>query len=231
MSIPTPPPNVYGSVASVAMQYGVPDSIWETVADAESGYNVAAVGDNGTSFGLFQLHQGGQLPSQYNNNPRAVFDPRLNAEIAMPAIARAWNNLKGSFNASSQSWWQSFAAQSGHPGGSPGQSVTNAEATRLQQIYGAGPPGTGDPCLGCGAVGSIAYTQCHIALAAKVGSIPACAQQGIQQNQSQIASAITDPIANALLAPIEQFISKYLPYIALFIFALVILFIGFKMLT
>lgn len=138
MSSPQPPTTIYNAVRSQAITYGVPDALWEDVAYTESGYNPKAIGDNGTSFGLFQLHIGGQLPAQYNNNPDPVFDPGLNAQLAMPDIAKAWNSLKGSFNPNNSTWWSQFAAQSGHPGGSPGQAVTENEARKLQQFYNGG---------------------------------------------------------------------------------------------
>ncbi len=50
-------------------------------------------------------------------------------------------------------------------------------------------PGTNDPCLGCGKIGSDAYTKCHMALAAKIGPPPPCAQAGIKKNQQEIANA------------------------------------------
>src|SRR6266487_1995371 len=136
MPVPTPPQNILGPLAAAATRYGIPLSIVEDIAYTESGYNAQAIGDQGSSFGLFQLHVSGQLPAQYNPpNQGPVFDPTLNTSIAMPAIARAWNNLKGSFNPNSNAWWQQFAAQSGHPGGSPGNSATANEAAKLQQYY------------------------------------------------------------------------------------------------
>lgn len=226
-----PPSQIYNAVHAQAVQYGVPDSIWEDVAYIESGYNPNAIGDNGTSFGLFQLHIGGQLPAQYNNNPSAVFDPSLNAQIAMPDIAGAWNGLKSSFNPSSQSWWQSFAAQSGHPGGSPGQTVTDNEATKLQSYYVAsnGNTGitpfsatstssTGDCCngdIGC---------QVCVNLAGSIGgSSSLCCSPNIG---GVAANGITDSISNSLLTPIETFVSGALPKVGLFILALIMVIIG-----
>lgn len=123
------PSNVYNAVAPVAQRYGVPDSIWETVAYQESGFNTRAVGDNGTSFGLFQLHEGGQLPQSYYSDPQAVFDPGLNAQLAMPAIARAYQQ-SGQVNTSSLSWWEKFGSISGHPGGAAGVDPANINEAR-----------------------------------------------------------------------------------------------------
>src|SRR5581483_542745 len=101
--------NIYNAVEPIAQQYHIPDPIWETVAYVESGFNQNALGDQGTSYGLFQLHIGGQFPAQYLNNPTALDDPALNAQYAMPAIARAWQSLQPSFDAGSASWWEQFA--------------------------------------------------------------------------------------------------------------------------
>lgn len=135
MTTPAPPSTIYNAVEPWAQQYGVPDAIWEDLAWVESNYMPTEVGDNGTSFGLFQLHIGGQLPSQYYSNPQAVFDPGLNAQIAMPHIASAWNGLKATFDPNSLAWWQNFAAQSGHPGGFPGDPATNHLASIEQAQY------------------------------------------------------------------------------------------------
>lgn len=95
-------------------------------------------------------------------------------------------------------------------------------------------PGTGDPCLGCGPLGSAAYAQCHAALAAKVGPIPSCAQAGIQQNQQQIGQAITDPITGAIAGIFQPFFAA-LPsfgiHIALFFAALMLVIVGMWILT
>ena len=132
--VSTPPTQVYNAVHPVAAQYGVPDPIWETVAYMESGYNPSAVGDAGTSFGLFQLHEGGQL----RTTPASVSGTSgesQNALEAMPAIAGAWQSLKPSFDPSSLDWWTSFAAQSGHPGGGPGNVSTDNAAAAMLNDY------------------------------------------------------------------------------------------------
>lgn len=201
------PANVNAAVTSVAQQYGVPAGIWQDVAYVESGYNTNAVGDNGTSFGLFQLHIGGQLPAQYNSNPQAVFDPSLNAKIAMPAISQAWNNLKGSFNPNSAAWWQQFAAQSGHPGGSPGNSATVNEAAKLQANY------SGDP-LQSAIQGAVAGAATVSTGSAAVGTSAADASSGVASLISNI---------NNIQASLPSVFIR----IGLFLGALVLLVAGF----
>lgn len=127
------PPSIYSAVEPYSLQNSVPDAIWEDVVQIESGFNPNAVGDQGTSFGLFQLHKGGQLPA--GMTAQQAFDPATNASIAMPRLGAAWSNLYSTFNPTDINWWEQFAAQSGHPGGSPGQQTTDAEASRLLANY------------------------------------------------------------------------------------------------
>jgi cell wall-associated NlpC family hydrolase len=51
------------------------------VAKNESGYNPYATGDNGTSFGLFQLHEQGALPSSWT--PQMAYNPNQNAYYSL----------------------------------------------------------------------------------------------------------------------------------------------------
>ncbi len=66
----------------------------------ESGGNNKAVGDGGTSFGLFQLHQGGELPAGWT--PEQAFDPRANAEVALSVFAQQNGSDPGQIAASAQ---------------------------------------------------------------------------------------------------------------------------------
>lgn len=193
-----------GNIDAIAIQYGIPTSIWQDIATVESGNNPQAIGDNGTSFGLFQLHIGGQLPAQYNNNPTAVFDPVLNAQIAMPSIATAWNNLKSSFNPSSTLWWQQFAAQSGHPGGTPGNQITDNEAAKLQAGYLSGPNDIGNGIVAGG-------------ITSQTGSVGA----GIQSAN----------ISNTILTNLESGFLPAFERIAIFIVAIILIIIGFIVVT
>ena len=67
-----------------ARKLGVDPLLAEAVAQNESGGNPNAVGDNGTSFGLFQLHKGGELGSL---TPTQAFDPATNAHVALTEFA------------------------------------------------------------------------------------------------------------------------------------------------
>lgn len=76
-------------IAEEAKKYNIPEWIPLTIAEHESGFNPRAVGDNGTSFGLFQLHRGGGLAPDHLTDEQ-LNDPRINAEIAMPHLARGY---------------------------------------------------------------------------------------------------------------------------------------------
>jgi soluble lytic murein transglycosylase-like protein len=60
-------------IASIARQMGVDPVLAIATAWQESGLKNSATGDGGTSFGLYQLHEGGELGShsaQWARNPR-----------------------------------------------------------------------------------------------------------------------------------------------------------------
>ena len=130
--------SILAAIKPITDQYNVPSRIVATIIQVESNWDPNALGDNGTSYGLFQLHTpGGQgdraIADGYK--PADLYDPALNARYAMPAIASAWNNLQGSFDPNNLTWWLDFAAQSGHPGGSRTNPATINEAAALQRVY------------------------------------------------------------------------------------------------
>lgn len=75
-------------ITEEAVRNGLPAYIPLTIAMNESGMNPKAVGDNGTSFGLFQLHRGGLAPSGMTADQ--MFDPAMNAQIAIPKMVGAY---------------------------------------------------------------------------------------------------------------------------------------------
>jgi hypothetical protein len=72
-------------VADVARSKGVDPATAVAAMLAESGGRSDAKGDNGTSFGLFQLHKGGELGKM---SAQQAYDPRKNAEVALSEFAR-----------------------------------------------------------------------------------------------------------------------------------------------
>ncbi|MGH7483985.1 MAG: transglycosylase SLT domain-containing protein [bacterium] len=79
---------VVNAIRSVAQQLGVDPTLALATAYHESGYNATAVGDHGTSFGIFQLHQGGEFGKL---SPQQAYDPVTNARVALSVLA----NIRG----------------------------------------------------------------------------------------------------------------------------------------
>jgi hypothetical protein len=71
-------------IANTARRLGVSPVLAIATAWQESGLRNMATGDNGTSFGLFQLHQGGMLGS---HSAAWARDPRNNAGTAIRSLA------------------------------------------------------------------------------------------------------------------------------------------------
>jgi hypothetical protein len=92
-------------VADVARRQGVDPTVAVAMMLVESGGNARAVGDGGTSFGLFQLHEGGMLTAA-GLTPDQAFDPRTNAGVALKSLAHEWakgpNRSPGVIAAASQ---------------------------------------------------------------------------------------------------------------------------------
>ena len=74
------------AIVKVARSLGLDPVLALAAAETESEFNPQAVGDNGTSFGLFQLHQGGELDSLKGSlaeQKKQAFDPETNARVAL----------------------------------------------------------------------------------------------------------------------------------------------------
>ncbi len=77
-------------VARAAREQGVDPVMAVAMMLVESGGRATAVGDGGTSFGLFQLHEGGMLTAA-RLSPEQAFDPYTNATVAMKSLAHEWS--------------------------------------------------------------------------------------------------------------------------------------------
>ena len=77
-------------VAGVAREHGVDPVVAVAMMLVESGGNAGAVGDGGTSFGLFQLHEGGMLTAA-GLDPQQAFDARTNATVALRSYRHEWS--------------------------------------------------------------------------------------------------------------------------------------------
>lgn len=75
------------SVVNVAEQVGADPTLAVAMMLVESGGNNKAVGDNGTSFGLFQLHEGGMLTSA-GLTPSQAYDPSTNARVSLTSLKK-----------------------------------------------------------------------------------------------------------------------------------------------
>lgn len=101
--------DIEAAIVKVARELGVDPTLALADAQVESGFNAKSVGDNGTSFGLFQLHQGGELDSlkgSLANKKTQAFDPETNARVALS---------------------QFVGVRSAHPDWTPGQVAAAAQ--------------------------------------------------------------------------------------------------------
>ncbi len=120
-------------ITSVAVSLKVDPKLAIATAEQESGLNPNAVGDNGTSFGLFQLHRGGELG---NLTQAQADDPATNAKVALTEFAKVSKS---------------------HPGIDPGQLAALAQrpaqpaqyAAKVDALYGkvSVPSVTNDPVV------------------------------------------------------------------------------------
>lgn len=76
-------------ITQVANQHGLPPAIALAAAQLESGFNPYAVGDNGSSFGIFQLHRGGELGSHSSD---WAYNPTNNANTAISVMASVYHS-------------------------------------------------------------------------------------------------------------------------------------------
>jgi hypothetical protein len=98
-----------------ARKANIPEFVPMGIAAAESGFDPNAEGDNGRSIGLFQLYLDGGQGSDYVNNPEALKNPRLNAQVAMPPIVNGyWWAVQQGYTG--EDLIRQVAIHSGHPG-------------------------------------------------------------------------------------------------------------------
>lgn len=110
MSVPS---NVINDIIAQARAYNLDPRLALADAQVESGLNPRAVGDNGTSFGLFQLHQGGELGSL---SPAQAFNPTTNAHVSLGVMSQV---------------------AAAHPGASPGEIAALAQRPANPSAYAA----------------------------------------------------------------------------------------------
>lgn len=94
-----------------------------SVAWMESGFNAGAVGDNGTSFGIFQLHYGGQADAfvaKYGHD--ALYDPYKQAAYKASQMYGVFKSLGGAAALADNPGWfiNEFEWQTQRPAEKPG---------------------------------------------------------------------------------------------------------------
>lgn len=135
------PSAIYQAVSPVFASYGVPDYVWQSIADMETGgsFDPKSVGDGGRSFGLFQLFTAGGQGDSYASNPDVLFDPQLNAEVAAPAIAAAYHVGRQLGMDDGPDLAAYVATNSGHPNATEaGKAAVEMVRTRAQTWFTAG---------------------------------------------------------------------------------------------
>lgn len=162
------------------------------VADAmvESGLNPQAVGDGGTSFGLYQLHQGGELGSL---TPSQAFDPATNAHVALSTMAQV--------------------AQA-HPGWSPGQIAAAAQRPADPAAYAAKVDAAYQQ-LGAGVPSSAELAKWHVPLpflppqlmpgGSGIPGVPSAS--GIA---GDVASGVAKGLGDAFITPLKAYLPRLL---------------------
>lgn len=130
MSVPNGGQSVEQIITNVANQLGIPPNVALAIANQESGLNPNSVGDNGSSFGLYQLHQGGELGS---HTQAWADDPYNNAMTALQVVANVRKQNP------SMSWGQvAAAAQRPANQGAYAQSIDSALGNKNVNYGSAG---------------------------------------------------------------------------------------------
>lgn len=80
-------------IAQMARQRGLDPRAVLAIASVEGGFN-GSIGDHGTSFGPFQMHEGGALPRGIGN-PQQWANSRQGIQYAIDHIAQVAGGLKG----------------------------------------------------------------------------------------------------------------------------------------
>jgi len=165
-------PSTVATIVTTAQAIGVDPLTALADSYQESGVNPTAVGDAGTSFGLYQLHQGGELGSL---SPQAAFNPATNAGVALgqfAAVAKTNPSLTPG----------ALAAAAEQPA-SPGPYAADVNAYYSQLATGAGEPpppsSSGFSSWLSKAVSTIGHLGKGAGDAA-TGNLPAAASQGAQ---------------------------------------------------
>ncbi len=81
-------PSVQTVISQIATYYQIPTCLALAMGWEESKWNVNEVGDNGTSYGIYQLHVGGEL----GNIPISLaYNPWINALISLGHVSNIYH--------------------------------------------------------------------------------------------------------------------------------------------
>ncbi|MGE7874485.1 transglycosylase SLT domain-containing protein [Bacillus paramycoides] len=78
------------TIKQISIEYGIPSWIPLSIAFHESKFDPNAVGDQETSFGLFQLHRGGLAPEDLADEE--LKNAETNTRIAISNMTNAYNH-------------------------------------------------------------------------------------------------------------------------------------------
>jgi cell wall-associated NlpC family hydrolase len=140
-SAPSPADGWVSGVVRAAREAGVDPNLAVAIALEESGGNPRAVGDQGSSYGLFQLHRGGALG---NLTPQQAYDPYTNAGT----VLRAWGKLGAGKGMDPRSAFMDYYSRVGR--GSSNEIPTQnalAKLAQARQLVSGAPAGAGGQTL------------------------------------------------------------------------------------
>lgn len=83
--------NIFTTLYEKGKQYGLPVSVWYPIAMHESGGDPAAIGDGGTSYGLFQINK----PSHPDFDIAKYKDPIYQADYQFPELVNFYKEGTG----------------------------------------------------------------------------------------------------------------------------------------
>lgn len=127
-------------IAQMARQRGLDPRAVLAIASVEGGFN-GSVGDHGTSFGPFQLHEGGALPKGISN-PNQWANSKAGIQYALDKIAGVAGGLRG------QAAVQAISSRFERPANVPG------EISKAMSRYG-GLGGAAGASAPAGALGGV----------------------------------------------------------------------------
>lgn len=218
--------SVDSALMLAAQEYDVPPAVMFATAQVESGLNPKAVGDKGTSFGLFQEHEGGELTSVASaENP--TYAANLAASNFAGMRAQMPNATWGQIVAASQrpadqaAYAQSVNGQLGKAGtqpAGPAQKTLGSGVSQQLMTPGSGVTSDGASSLPSGSAGSSAAVntalpalQAFSELGGIVNSVSAPQTSSLYNQVSSAFGGETQQMAGQAQAQIARSIQQSYP--------------------